>query len=132
MLGNPTSFRAAASSLLLMSPSSSSLSGASAAAAAGGGGGVGVGGCGGLRVLVLMCCVANLVNAADRVLLPVCMVQMSSHFRWPLSHQGWILSGFGFGYVSSQVSSPALVTNVLKAVSFAEIDEPLLQINKFK
>ena len=54
--------------------------------------------------IVALCSLANFVNAADRVLMPICIVQMARQFEWDLTFQGWVLSGFGFGYVSTQVS----------------------------
>lgn len=52
---------------------------------------------------VALCCLANFVNAADRVLMPIAIVPMSDEYRWSLLCQGWILSAFAFGYITSQV-----------------------------
>lgn len=52
---------------------------------------------------VALCCLANFVNAADRVLMPIAIVPMSDEYRWSLLWQGWILSAFAVGYITSQV-----------------------------
>ncbi|KAH8034640.1 hypothetical protein HPB51_000101 [Rhipicephalus microplus] len=65
---------------------------------------------------VALCCLANFVNAADRVLMPIAIVPMSEQYRWSLLWQGWILSAFAVGYITSQhpfkycVSSPSVST----------------------
>ncbi|KAK7025601.1 hypothetical protein SK128_025360 [Halocaridina rubra] len=53
--------------------------------------------------VVLLCSVANFVNAADRVLMPLAIVPMTREFKWSLYWQGWILSAFAFGYFTSQI-----------------------------
>ena len=58
-----------------------------------------------VKILIAFCAVANFINHADRVLLPICIVPMSKRYDWDLSFQGWVLSGFGFGYISSQVDN---------------------------
>lgn len=58
---------------------------------------------------VALCCLANFVNAADRVLMPIAIVPMSDEYRWSLLWQGWILSAFAVGYITSQVSRAALI-----------------------
>ncbi|KAK8756761.1 hypothetical protein V5799_000529 [Amblyomma americanum] len=52
---------------------------------------------------VALCCLANFVNAADRVLMPIAIVPMSEQYRWSLLSQGWILSAFAVGYITSQL-----------------------------
>lgn len=52
---------------------------------------------------VALCCLANFVNAADRVLMPIAILPMSDEYRWSLLWQGWILSAFAVGYITSQV-----------------------------
>lgn len=52
---------------------------------------------------VALCCLANFVNAADRVLMPIAIVPMSEQYRWSLLSQGWILSAFSVGYITSQL-----------------------------
>ncbi|KAL1426695.1 hypothetical protein MTO96_003295 [Rhipicephalus appendiculatus] len=52
---------------------------------------------------VALCCLANFVNAADRVLMPIAIVPMSAQYRWSLLWQGWILSAFAVGYITSQL-----------------------------
>jgi len=53
--------------------------------------------------VVALCSVANFINAADRVIMPITIVPMTSYFNWTMHWQGWILSAFAFGYLSSQV-----------------------------
>lgn len=47
---------------------------------------------------------ANFINAADRVIMPIAIIQMSTEFKYDLHVQGWILSAFAIGYMSSMVS----------------------------
>lgn len=54
--------------------------------------------------IVALCSVANFINAADRVIMPIAIVPMTDKFRWSLNVQGWILSSFACGYLTSQVS----------------------------
>lgn len=58
--------------------------------------------------VVFLCSIANFINAADRVLMPLAIVPMTSEFKWSLYWQGWILSAFAFGYFTSQVSSDSV------------------------
>lgn len=51
-----------------------------------------------------LCAFANFINAADRVILPIAIIQMSQQFHWDLHGQGWLLSAFAIGYMSSMVS----------------------------
>lgn len=53
--------------------------------------------------IVGLCSVANFINAADRVIMPIAIVPMTDEFKWSLHWQGWILSAFAFGYFTSQV-----------------------------
>ncbi|XP_039286184.1 sodium-dependent phosphate transport protein 1, chloroplastic-like [Nilaparvata lugens] len=53
--------------------------------------------------IVGLCSVANFINAADRVIMPIAIVQMTDEFKWNLHWQGWILSAFAFGYFTSQI-----------------------------
>jgi hypothetical protein len=46
---------------------------------------------------------ANFINAADRVIMPIAIIQMSSEFNWDLHGQGWILSAFSIGYMGTMV-----------------------------
>jgi len=50
-----------------------------------------------------LCCVANFINAADRVIMPIAIVPMTDEFKWDMHGQGWVLSSFAVGYMSSQV-----------------------------
>lgn len=52
---------------------------------------------------VALCCLANFVNAADRVLMPIAIVPISEQYHWSLLSQGWILSAFAVGYITSQL-----------------------------
>ncbi|XP_018897871.1 uncharacterized protein [Bemisia tabaci] len=53
--------------------------------------------------IIALCSMANFINAADRVIMPIAIIPMKSEFNWSLHWQGWILSAFAFGYFSSQV-----------------------------
>ncbi|PSN40428.1 hypothetical protein C0J52_09265 [Blattella germanica] len=53
--------------------------------------------------IVALCSIANFINAADRVIMPIAIVPMTDEFKWSLHWQGWILSAFAFGYFTSQV-----------------------------
>jgi len=53
--------------------------------------------------IVALCSIANFINAADRVIMPIAIVPMTDEFNWSLHWQGWILSAFAFGYFTSQV-----------------------------
>ena len=55
--------------------------------------------------IVGLCSIANFINAADRVIMPIAIVPMTDEFKWSLHWQGWILSAFAFGYFTSQVIS---------------------------
>ena len=46
---------------------------------------------------------ANFINAADRVVMPIAIIQMTDQFKWDLHGQGWVLSAFAVGYMSSMV-----------------------------
>ncbi|XP_014673005.1 PREDICTED: ascorbate transporter, chloroplastic-like [Priapulus caudatus] len=52
---------------------------------------------------IALCSIANLINAADRIIMPIAIVPMTDEFKWNLHWQGWILSSFAFGYISSQI-----------------------------
>ncbi|XP_071482719.1 sialin-like [Diadema antillarum] len=53
--------------------------------------------------IVALCSLANFINAADRVIMPIAIVPMADVYRWNMSLQGWILSAFAYGYISSQI-----------------------------
>jgi len=57
-----------------------------------------------VKVVVALCSAANFINAADRVIMPTAIIQMSEQFSWDLHGQGWILSSFAIGYMASGVS----------------------------
>lgn len=53
--------------------------------------------------LIVLCTVANFINSADRAILPIAIIQMAEEYSWTLAWQGWILSSFSYGYITSQV-----------------------------
>ncbi|KAK7604960.1 hypothetical protein V9T40_006146 [Parthenolecanium corni] len=53
--------------------------------------------------IIALCSVANFINAADRVIMPIAIIPMAEKYKWSLSLQGWILSSFAFGYFTSQI-----------------------------
>jgi hypothetical protein len=55
--------------------------------------------------IVALCSIANFINAADRIIMPIAIVPMTDKFHWNLNFQGWILSSFACGYFTSQVCS---------------------------
>ena len=64
-----------------------------------------------MQQVVILCCAANFINSADRVIMPTAIVQMSEAFKWDLHNQGWILSSFSVGYMASGVSKLQGVLN---------------------
>jgi len=52
---------------------------------------------------IALCSLSNLINAADRAIMPIAILQMAPEFKWNMHDQGWILSAFPLGYFSSQV-----------------------------
>ncbi|VDD78054.1 unnamed protein product [Mesocestoides corti] len=62
-------------------------------------------------IVVALCCVANFINAADRVLMPITIISMADEFDWDLHFQGWILSSFSVGYLSSLVAGGSAAVN---------------------
>lgn len=58
--------------------------------------------------IVALCSAANFINSADRVIMPIAIVPMTDSFGWSLHEQGWILSAFAFGYLTSQVLGKSL------------------------
>ena len=56
---------------------------------------------------IALCSTANFINAADRIIMPIAIIPMTDQFKWNLYWQGWILSAFAFGYITSQVSQSA-------------------------
>lgn len=61
--------------------------------------------------IVGLCSVANFINAADRVIMPIAIVPMTDQYHWSLQLQGWILSSFAFGYLTSQVNLSNFLTS---------------------
>ncbi|KAG8194889.1 hypothetical protein JTE90_029180 [Oedothorax gibbosus] len=54
-------------------------------------------------IVIAFCSLANFINAADRIVMPIAIIPMTHHYNWSLYWQGWILSAFAFGYITSQV-----------------------------
>lgn len=52
---------------------------------------------------VALCSFSNLINAADRAIMPLAVLQMGPEFKWDMHAQGWLLSAFPIGYLSSQI-----------------------------
>ncbi|XP_041356642.1 sialin-like [Gigantopelta aegis] len=52
---------------------------------------------------IALCSIANFINSADRVIMPIAIVPMTDEFNWDMHGQGWVLSSFAVGYMSSQV-----------------------------
>lgn len=53
--------------------------------------------------LICFCTLANFINSADRVIMPIAIIPMTNQFHWSIHWQGWILSSFAIGYITSQV-----------------------------
>lgn len=53
--------------------------------------------------MIALCSWANFINAADRVIMPIAIIQMADEFKWDLHNQGYVLSAFSLGYMSSMV-----------------------------
>lgn len=58
---------------------------------------------------IALCSIANFINSADRVIMPIAIVPMADEYKWDLHGQGWVLSSFAVGYMSSQVILWAVV-----------------------
>lgn len=72
-----------------------------------------------------LCSLANFINAADRAIMPskfngssqyfdfclvlVAIIPMARTFNWSLHLQGYILSAFPIGYLTSQLFTPMFV-----------------------
>ncbi|GAB6026522.1 hypothetical protein CHUAL_012945 [Chamberlinius hualienensis] len=52
---------------------------------------------------VAFCSVANFINAADRIIMPIAVIPIGDQYHWSLHLQGWVLSSFSFGYFTSQI-----------------------------
>lgn len=84
---------------------------------------------------VALCSLANLINAADRVIMPIAIIPMSEEYRWNLHWQGWILSAFAIGFITSQLlgaraaschSNKAVMTCAVLLWSTSTIVTPLV------
>ena len=67
---------------------------------------------------IALCSLANFINSADRIIMPIAIVQMTDEFNWDLHGQGWILSAFAVGYMSSQVFNNYLCNDPFCAQRF--------------
>lgn len=69
-------------------------------------------------VIILLCSIANFINAADRVLMPIAIIPMADEYGWNMHFQGWILSSFSVGYLSSlvRILFDTLVCRLLEVV----------------
>lgn len=52
---------------------------------------------------IALCSIANFVNSADRVIMPIAIIPIADQYKLDLHNQGWVLSSFAVGYMSSQV-----------------------------
>jgi MFS family permease len=52
---------------------------------------------------IALCSMANFINSADRIIMSIAIIQMTSEFKWTMHSQGWILSSFAVGYMGSMV-----------------------------
>ncbi|KAK2169695.1 hypothetical protein NP493_1179g00016 [Ridgeia piscesae] len=52
---------------------------------------------------VALCSLASFVNSADRVIMPIAIIQLTDEFKWDMHGQGWVLSAFAVGFMSSMV-----------------------------
>ncbi|THD24036.1 Sodium-dependent phosphate transport protein 1 [Fasciola hepatica] len=53
--------------------------------------------------VTFLCCMANFINAADRVIMPLAINPIADHFKWDMHTHGWVLSAFSVGYMSSMI-----------------------------
>jgi MFS family permease len=53
--------------------------------------------------IVALCSLSNLINTADRALMPIAIIQIAKEYNLTLKQQGLILSSYPFGYFSSQI-----------------------------
>lgn len=66
----------------------------------------------GLGSAVWLCAFANFINSADRVIMPIAIGALSADYEYTLVQQGWVLSAFPAGYISSQVNSALVLYDV--------------------
>ena len=59
-------------------------------------------------LVVLLASSANLINQADRVVMSIAIVPMSYDFNLSPYQQGWILSSFAYGYITTQLMAGPL------------------------
>ncbi|KRX55448.1 Exosome component 10, partial [Trichinella sp. T9] len=58
--------------------------------------------------LVYMCCIANFINAVDRIIMPIAIVELAEEMKYGIYQQGWVLSAFSAGYIGSQILSSCI------------------------
>ena len=63
--------------------------------------------------MIGLCSTANFINAADRIIMPMAIIPMTDQFQWSLYWQGWVLSAFAFGYITSQVLHTIFKFNII-------------------
>ncbi|PAA58323.1 hypothetical protein BOX15_Mlig007974g1, partial [Macrostomum lignano] len=56
------------------------------------------------KLTVALCSLANFINSADRVIMPITIIQMADAYKWSLHDQGVILSAFSVGYLASMLA----------------------------
>ncbi|CAK9300999.1 unnamed protein product [Gordionus sp. m RMFG-2023] len=54
--------------------------------------------------IVAFCSLANFINSADRVVMPLAIVPMANQYGWSMHQKGLILSAFSFGFFTSQLA----------------------------
>lgn len=88
--------------------------------------------------LISLCCMANFLNSVDRILMPIAIIQMTDQYNWNLHLQGWVLSAFSCGFITSQIiASPAankfggkqVLAFALTTWSLASLTIPLVALN---
>ncbi|XP_003371573.1 transporter, major facilitator family [Trichinella spiralis] len=55
-----------------------------------------------------MCCIANFINAVDRIIMPIAIVELAEEMKYGIYQQGWVLSAFSAGYIGSQILSSCI------------------------
>ena len=74
-------------------------------------------------VEVNMAVLSYVISMSDRLLMSVAIIPMSEEFGWTLAEKGYILSGFGIGYITTQITGGYLAKrfgyrNILCAAVF--------------
>ena len=61
---------------------------------------------------VLLASAANLINQADRNIMPMAIIGMAHELDWGLLTRGLVLSSFAYGYICVQLPSGWISTRV--------------------